>query len=47
MKTGNEYKDLINIIYTYGLKDLHLTSFGNQIGLKNIINRFVKEIDNT
>ena len=42
---GDECKDLINRICTYGLKDkdFHLTNFDNQIGLKNIINRHFKE----
>ena len=40
----SEYKDLINTIFTCGLKekDLHLT---NRIDLKNVVNTYLKEND--
>ena len=40
-----KYRDLINDIFTNGLKDgdLHLTNFDNRIDLNNIVNRYLKE----
>ena len=37
----DEYKDLINKIFTYGLKE----NFDNRICLKNIVNKYLQEKD--
>ena len=43
----DNYKNLINNIFTRGLKDgdLHLRSFNSQIGLNNIVSKYLKEKD--
>lgn len=43
--TGIDYEDLIDDISTCGLKDkcFHLTNIDNQIDIKNIINRDLKQ----
>ena len=45
---GDQYKDLINNIFNYGLneKDLHLTGIDDRITeLKNNVNRYLKKTD--
>ena len=44
---GDEYKDFVDEIFKYRLKDreLYLTSFDNLKDLKNTINRYLKEKD--